>query len=233
MTCPTRSPRVSMGLLVALCIAIPAAASGIANAAPVRGVLQLPKAIERGSGYAIDVFWPDLRNALLPPGPPLVDARRDMVVAIEGSGLPETLGHPPVLTMEDGRFSPPVLAVRPGTPVRFENRDWTLHLIEPAKGNLFKAQSLGPGDSFKHTFTTEGTYEVRCDLVPHMRARVLVSAKAQLALVDNSGAFRFPNIPPATYKLRVWYRGKWFHSQAITVRGRTTVDVKLKSLPKD
>ncbi|MBW2733123.1 MAG: hypothetical protein JRH20_12085 [Deltaproteobacteria bacterium] len=233
MKCPIGSPRKFMGLLITLSIALSFTLSERADANPLRGVLKLPKATERPSPYAIGVFWPNLRNTLLPPAPPLVDIRRDMVVAIEGSGLVEKLGHNPVLVMEDGRFSPPVLAIRPGTTVSFENRDWTLHLIEPTKGKLFKAQSLGPGDTFKHTFPAEGTFEVRCDVVPHMRAKILVSNKAQLSLVDNSGAYHFPDIPPGTYKLRVWYHGKWFHDQAITVRGRTTVNIKLESLPKD
>ena len=48
---------------------------------------------------------------------------------------------------------------------------------------------------------------------------------------DNDGVFNFPPLRAGTYKLQVWYRGKWIHSQAVTVRsGKTNLDIKLPAL---
>lgn len=201
-------------------------------AAPVRGLLRLDKADEN-VGAGTQGYWRDLRNPTLPIAPPLLDPRRSMVVAIEGSDLSKTSNIPPLVVLEDGQITPPVLAVRPGTKVSFENRDWQLHLLEPVGTNKFmKAQSIDPGDKLSHVFDKAGTYRLHCSEVPHMHLTVLVSAKAQLALPDNTGTFRFPDIRPGTYQLQVWYRGKWIHTQPLTVRGKTTADVQLPPLDK-
>ena len=201
-----------------------------ATAGPVRGTISVLRGstVARTSPYAVEVFWPQLRNTILPIAPPRVDLRRQMVIAIDGTGLGDQLGYEPRIVMEDGAFDPPVLAVRPNTKVTFENRDSALHLLEPAKGRFLKAESVAPGDSFSHTFGAPGTYEVVCSEVPHMKMTVLVADRAQLALIDASGSFRFPQLRAGTYSLAIWFRGKWIHKQAVTVRkGKTQLDITL------
>ncbi|MCK5799551.1 MAG: cupredoxin domain-containing protein [Deltaproteobacteria bacterium] len=204
-----------------------------ANAGPVRGVLKLAQG-EDSLSLTPQGSWRDLRNALLPLAPPSVDIRQHMIVAIEGDAKAKP-AYPPTVEMNDGRFLPPIIAVRPNTAVTFANKDWQMHLLEPTEKRTFmKPTTVEPGEAEKQTFTKEGSYTLHCSEVPHMRLTILVTTKAQLALPDNAGVFRFPDVRPGTYKLFVWFRGKWLFHQPLTVRsGRTTVNVLLPKLKKD
>jgi len=158
--------------------------------------------------------------------PPLLDPRESMVVLVEGENLAKANAVKPILVIEDSRFVPPVLPVATGTTVTFINKDAELHLLEANPGALMTARSVPAGDSTSQTFAKDGVYEVRCSEVPHVVATVLVTDLGATTVPDNNGAFRFPNLPPGSYALRIWYHG-WIYRQPVTVRGRTSIDVLL------
>jgi plastocyanin len=202
--------------------------SSVAWGVPVKGILKLPAdtpaVIVKAPG-----FWL-LPNDVLNVLPPLVDLRASMVVAIEGASPSTTTPPKPVLRLEDMRFNPPLLAVRPNTKVTFENKDATLHLIEPIEGTFMSAKRVDAGSVNDHTFDKAGAYRLRCSEYPHMSATVLVLDAPLFVLPDNSGAFTFPDVRPGSYKLKVWYQGDWIHSQSLTVKARTTIEVQLERL---
>jgi hypothetical protein len=131
--------------------------------------------------------------------------------------------------MEDARFMPPVLAVTPNTRVTFVNRDGVLHLLEPVQGTFMAARSVTHGDLLRHTFEKPGTYYVHCSEMPHMVATVLVTEHAFATTPADDGSFHFDDVPPGKHTLKIWYGGKWIHSQPVRVRGKTSVDVRLSN----
>lgn len=202
-----------------------------ARAYPVKGAIKLPQSLLNKLAPAPKGHWRGLRNPLLPIANPIVDPRRRMVVAIEGDARAKP-AHPATIVISDARFLPPVIAIRQNTKVTFENKDWQLHLLEPSgKKSFMKPLTIEPGDKASHTFGKTGTYQLHCSETPHMRVTVLVTDKAQVALPDNNGVFRFPNVRSGPYQLAVWYAGKWIHRQPLTVRaGQTRADIVINAL---
>jgi plastocyanin len=206
---------------------------GLALAAPLKGQIRLPaeypgRFITRPAG-----FWL-LPNDVLDPLPPLVDPRTEMVVTLEGSGLVGASLVRPVMRIEDARFQPSLLPVAPHTRVVFENRDGVLHKLRAVDRASIPDQELRPGASFGHVFDTPGSYRIRCTELTHMQATIFVTGAPVFVQPDSSGSFTFPDVKPGTYTLGVWYRDKWLERRPVTIKeARNSVDVQLKSLPKD
>lgn len=109
-----------------------------------------------------------------------------------------------IVTIIGNSFSPKVVQVRPGTKVTWINEDVFTYLAgeysgihnvaatEVPKGDPgFVAPLLAHGESFSHTFTTEGTYNYICTPHPYMEGRVIVKgAPAPVStapVTDHSG----------------------------------------------
>lgn len=216
---------MAASLAVALVVAaVPTAAT----AAAIKGTVRLPAEFTPTKAFDVPVFWV-VPNSVLPPAPPLVDPRRWMVVTLDSAA---TKAAPPksaaaTIVMEDSRFMPPVLAVTPNTRVTFVNRDGLMHLLEPVEGKFMAARAVAHGDLLRHTFEKAGTYHVHCSEVPHMVATVLVTEQALATSPSDDGSFRFDDVPPGKHTLKIWYGGKWIHSQPVRVRGKTSVEVRL------
>jgi hypothetical protein len=220
-----RSFLVVLGVLHAM--------SGLAAAAPVRGIIKLPNDHANTDSLKFPGYWL-IPNEILDVLPPLVDPRLSMVVVVEGPGLASSRIVDSLLIIEDSRFFPPVLPVRINTTVRFTNKDAMLHLLEPAGGSFLTPKRLGPGASTEHTFKEKGVFRLRCGELPHLTATIFVTDSPLFALPDAKGTFSFPNIPDGKYTLRIWYGNEWIHSQHLQVTGKTTLEVKLeKPLLKD
>jgi plastocyanin len=71
-------------------------------------------------------------------------------------------------------FSPVTATVRVGTTVTWTNSDQDAHTVA-AVGGDFKSTALGPGDTFRYTFTKPGRYDYLCTIHPFMTATVVVT----------------------------------------------------------
>lgn len=232
--------RVTTALICAL-IVVPLC-SQISVAAPINGILQLPSKFRPGSRHKFQGFCEKQSNEVRRVQPPLTDPRAEMLVALFGEGLSRNNSVKPVLKMEDARFSTPVVAASPGQKVIFRNSDSTVHILEPvgkSKGGqkVMAPMRIQSDTETTHSFASEGEYDIRCSEVPHMRATVIVKTKALFQIPDATGAFRFAEVPPGSYSLRIWYRGKWVMKKSLKVKkakGKLSVKVQLpRTLGKD
>lgn len=234
--------RVTLALICALILVVPLC-SRESVAAPINGFLQLPPKFTAGSRHNIRGFCERQSNEVRGIQAPLRDPRAEMLVALEGAGLPRDPAARPTLVMEDARFSPPVVGTRPGDKVIFRNSDSTVHILEPSgaaakKGEKFmKPMRIQSGSETTHTFTKTGDFQLRCSEVPHMQATVIVKENALFQVPDATGAFRFAEVPAGTYTMSIWYRGKWVVKNSVTVKkakGKFSMKVQLPStLSKD
>ena len=234
--------RVTSALICAL-IVVPLCSPQISVAAPINGILQLPSKFKARSRHKVRGFCEKQGNEVLNIQRLLMDPRTEMVVTLVGAGLSRQAKTKPVLRMEDARFNPPVVAASPGEKVIFRNADSTVHILEPASapakgGQKFMApMRIQSGTETTHAFAKAGEYKIRCSEVPHMQATVIVQAGALFQIPDATGTFRFEEVPPGTYSLRIWYRGKWVIKQSLRVKrakGKLSVKVQLpSSLGKD
>lgn len=71
-------------------------------------------------------------------------------------------------------FTPPVLTVKTGTTVVFENHDDIPHLVVDA-GGKFRSKALDTNDSFSITFDKPGEIAYFCGLHPHMKGKIIVA----------------------------------------------------------
>jgi plastocyanin len=83
---------------------------------------------------------------------------------------PQAVG-PNVVTVQNHAYAPATLTVRTGTTVRWVNRDAVAH---SATGSGFDVEIPANGEG-SFTFSTAGTYEVRCRYHPRMQGRVVVT----------------------------------------------------------
>jgi plastocyanin len=110
-----------------------------------------------------------------------------------GGAAPAAAPGAATVTMQDNRFDPPTVAVRPGGTVTWVNGGRAAHTAT-AKDGSFDSKMVSPGGRFSRNFPSEGTFPYVCSLHPGMTGVVRVqqqaaptSAAAALAEADASG----------------------------------------------
>src|SRR3954470_939282 len=140
------------------------------------------------------------------------DQIKDFVVYIEGAMTNLTFATPSKevvtekVTQKDAMFHPHVMPVVVGTEVRWPNKDDIFHnvfSISDAKNfdlGLYKDPEIG-----KVTFDKAGRVDVFCSIHSRMNCVILVLKNPFFAATDGKGAYRIPNIPAGTYKVKAWH----------------------------
>lgn len=142
-------------------------------------------------------------------------ALKDFVIYIEGPvgekpkppEKPETVvTSRNKVTQEGAQFSPHVLPIVVGTTVDWPNNDRIYHNVfsfsEPKNFDLGLYKS---GDSKQVTFDKPGRVDVFCSIHSTMSCIVLVMENQYFAKADEKGNYALTNVPPGTYKLKVWH----------------------------
>ena len=82
----------------------------------------------------------------------------------------------PISTIHIKNFAyvPATVTIRPGQTVRFVEDDDTAHTVT-ATDKSFDSGNLNQKDSWRHTFTAEGTYTYFCAYHPTMKGNVIVA----------------------------------------------------------
>jgi plastocyanin len=82
------------------------------------------------------------------------------------------------VTYKDISVKPASLSVKKGATVTWTNEDSVGHDVTstggPAKFKSGASGGMAQGDTFKHTFTTPGTYSYVCTVHPNMKGTVTV-----------------------------------------------------------
>ena len=200
-------------MLAGTCLAPTAALAG-----QIRGTVRVPDA-----------------GAVSAPGAPDSRPVTDAVVYLEQ--IPPRLekrlarrAAPARLRQGPGGFAPHVLAVGPGTTVRFENRGRTWHnvfSISPTKP--FDVGKYAPRQSREVVFDRPGVVPLLCELDPDESGFVFVAPNHAFARPDRAGAFVLAGIPGGEYRLVVWHPGFGRLERDVTVprRGGVTVALRL------
>ncbi len=114
------------------------------------------------------------------PGTPsaLATAMPSAMASMPSSGATSAAAALPVtanaVTIRNFAFGPQVVAVKPGTTVRWTNQDTEAHTVTSDAG-AFGSPVLQPGASYSFTFTKPGTYSYHCTIHPFMTGKVVVS----------------------------------------------------------
>jgi plastocyanin len=124
---------------------------------------------------------------------------------------PVELPAPPteaaLMDQSGNAFHPKILLVRLGQPVEFRNSEDVLHNVHvmdaETRKTVFNVGTPVVG-AYRHTFASEGAYDVSCEIHPSMAAFVFVSSSPYVAVADGEGRFEIPGVPKGRYRATVW-----------------------------
>ena len=121
---------------------------------------------------------------------------------VPGAAAPKTT--PVVLDQSGCMYTPTVVALQVGQPLRMRNSDETLHNIHPrpAVNTGFNVGQPRKGMETEKTFDkAETIFPVSCDVHPWMRSYISVFDHPFFTVTKEDGTFEIPNVPPGQYEI--------------------------------
>ncbi|MDN5940341.1 MAG: hypothetical protein L0H94_00540 [Nitrospira sp.] len=159
----------------------------------------------------------------------------EVVVSLEGidRGKP-LIPDKAVITFENRtcRFLPRTNVAVVGSTLEIVNSDPILHnthiridnRLGPTVINV--VQPVGT-DVIRKSLRTVGFLDIRCDAHTFMRASIHVFEHPYFAVTDSLGRFEMAQVPPGTYRLRMWHETLGVRTKTITVPSTGSLTVEL------
>ena len=132
-------------------------------------------------------------------------------------------------------YTPHVMGVQAGQPVKILNSDATMHNIHglPKVNREF---NFGMPKTLKEKTIkfdkSEDVFVVKCDVHPWMKSYTQVFDHPYFSVTDKNGSFSIPNVPDGTYEIVAWqekFGSKRVLSQSVTVKsGSAEVNFEFK-----
>lgn len=160
----------------------------------------------------------------------------DVVVSLEGI----TRGKPlvpekAVITFENRtcKFIPRVKATNAESTLEIKNADPILHNThvrhdDRSGPTVINVVQPAGTSVIRRPLRTTGLLDIRCDAHPFMRAAFHVFEHPYFAVTDSVGRFELTEVPPGTYKLRIWHESLGSRTRTITVPATGPVTLHLE-----
>lgn len=104
------------------------------------------------------------------------------------------------------KFAPRVAITTPGSRLAFPNQDSILHnVFSVTPGNAFDTGHYLPGDSPAWTAAKPGLVKLYCNVHHKMNAFLWIVETPWAEVLDGKAGVAFQNIPPGSYRLRLWH----------------------------
>jgi hypothetical protein len=136
--------------------------------------------------------------------------------------------EPVVLNQDKCRYTPRVLGVRVGQPLRIENSDPLLHNVRSNAviNQGFNKSTPIEGMKFDHVFSTkEVMVPFKCDVHGWMTAFVGVLDHPYFGTTAQDGKVVLGNLPPGTYTIEAWHESLGTKTQQVTIAAKESKDV--------
>ena len=145
------------------------------------------------------------------------------------AGLPEkeysTPETPVVLDQNGCTYSPHVLALMVGQPLKFLNSDGVLHNLHtlPEENDEF---NVTMPKFLKETIRTfeyaEGMFPIKCDVHPWMGGFVAVLDHPFFAVTQKDGVYKIEGLDPGDYEIELWHEKLGIRNASVSVKGDET-----------
>ena len=116
--------------------------------------------------------------------------------------------EPVVIDQVGCRYTPHVLGVMAGQPLKILNSDGLLHNIHalPKVNKSFNMAMPATRKEADATFTKEEfMFKIKCDVHPWMGAWIAVMTHPFFDVTATDGKFDLGNLPPGTYEIEAWH----------------------------
>jgi len=139
--------------------------------------------------------------------------------------------EPPVLDQRGCKFTPHVVAVPVGKPLKVLNNDGILHNVHTFSEENTSVNMAQPG--FRKTidliFKKPEVVRVACDVHPWMGAQIVVTESPFVAVTDDKGAFSIDGVPAGSYEVSVWHEdfGEQTHKVTVAEGKESSLSVKV------
>ena len=217
-------------MLGAGCAAVLLVAFGGASAESVEGSVQGKKSEQASADSSQQDYYWKVWNGALPEQRDRRD-HSDVLAVLTGKFTGPPIGC--TFSFRGGGLDPSTVAARSGTTVRIENRDAFTHELSVQGLPGFTPLESGPGKARAIPVPAGGPWEL-CDRIyghvdGHLHSmRELVAC----ATVTAGGKFRFDNVPPGPYSLRILHGSEQVAIRRVTVPAGKTLKVDPLSMSK-
>jgi hypothetical protein len=196
-----------------------ALAGGTALAVDITGRLlvptQLVAAPEATDGPAAS-YWEEA-NGFLEARDRRVDIRRELAVVLVGN-LADGSRPASEFRVAGGALMPSTMVAQQGTQLKIRNTDVCAHEIYADGLEGFTPLPMPPGEERSLALTGPGSYPLKDRVYAHVRGHLHVIADlVARAELDATGAFRFREVPPGNYTLKVFYGEREVGSRPVEV----------------
>jgi plastocyanin len=154
----------------------------------------------------------------------------DVVLWLEGEGLPKAEASAVEIVTEKKQFVPHVVVVPAGSLVGFPNHDPFSHnVFSPTEPEPFDLGLYPRGESRTFRPPRPGVVRVFCNVHAKMSAFIVVRDNLRYARADANGNFRIPAVPPGRYTLVAWHErsAPWSREVEVGPDGMAGVPVEL------
>jgi plastocyanin len=129
-------------------------------------------------------------------------------------------------------FHPHVQTAVKGQSMVVVNQDPMLHNTHMYldKKTVFNAALPRTGMEIKKPIQKAGLVSIQCDEHDWMQGYLYVADQPYLSTTDDTGAYSLGDVPPGTYKVKVWHEAFGEQVQTVTVpaKGKVVADFELK-----
>ena len=217
-------------MLGAGCAAALLVAFGGASAESIEGSVQGNKSEQASSDSSQqDSYW-KVWNGALPEQRDKGD-HADVLAVLTGKFTGPPIGCK--FGFRGGGLAPSTIAARSGTTVRIENRDAFTHELSVSGLPGFTPLESGPGKARAIPVPAGGPWELGDRIYGHVDGHLhSMRELVACATVTASGRFRFDNVPPGPYSLRILRGSEQVAARRVTVPAGKTLKVDPLNMSK-
>jgi hypothetical protein len=212
------------------CAAAVLVAFGGVSAESIEGSIQSPPVAERSTASdQKDHYW-RVWNGALPERRDDGD-HGDVLAILTGKFTGPPIGC--TFRFRGGALDPSTLAARTGTQVRVENRDAFTHELSVERLPGFTPLEAGPGKARIISVPAGGPWALGDRIYGHVDGYLhSIRELVACAEVTPNGKFRFDDVPPGPYSLRILRGSEQVAIRRVTVSADKTLQVDPMTISK-